>query len=658
MFIRIYKKNKENRAGPFLYRVSFFYRKILIILVVLLCIPFGLKAEMRSEHYIIFENVHHTFDGPVISGVSSSGITDSSATIIWTTDSLADSFVVYSTDSSFSASKEQGHSAKNSTNHSVELTGLDSNTTYYYRVRSERIGGGQTTSNTYSFTTLSSATEETSTGGGGVIIIDKTDKEAPQISEITVVNIRAESVEIKWQTDEEATSFIEYGQDDNYGRTYGQWEMALDHSVILNNLNPETEYHFRVLSSDSWGNLAQSDDMVFKTLSYVQEEEETGEKIPEEKKKSPEEILAEASRKALEILKKLMPEVSLNYLEENLPEDLSSIDNLLNIVPPPILSGEPRLELGADNVVIYWQTDKEANSMVAIAPEKSFDLGKEEPYTQVVGDFDNYTREHRVEIFNLKPDTVYHYQLRSKLPLGPMAKSRDFTFRTRLENLEITSLMPQVADPQTAVFRWVTNKPADSSIKFTPYRGNVLAIDEAKVIKDNSFSVIHEIKVTEFEGGIVYEIEAKSQDQEGNAAIKILPRFSTSEDDFPPEISHIKADSTLFTDQGGKVQTIISWLTNEPSTSRVYYQEGVHGGKQDFANKTLLNTDYTKKHIMVITKFKPGTVYSFRVESVDSGGNISLSSVHTLMTPKQKESIFQMILRILEETFGWLRKLR
>ena len=113
------------------------------------------------------------------------------------------------------------------------------------------------------------------------------------------------------------------------------------------------------------------------------------------------------------------------------------------------------------------------------------------------------------------------------------------------------------------------------------------------------------------------------------------------------ENGNIKADSTIFVDRGNKIQTIISWITNEPSTSRIYFQEGVHGGNVEMSESTSLNTNYTKEHVMVITKFKPGIVYSFRVESIDSGGNTIKSKLHTFMTAKKNESIIQIIMNIL-----------
>ena len=167
---------------------------------------------------------------------------------------------------------------------------------------------------------------------------------------------------------------------------------------------------------------------------------------------------------------------------------------------------------------------------------------------QIVGDSEISTTEHEVKIYNLSPDTNYHYQLRSKADLGPVAKSRDFVFKTSIEELKITSVVKQVVDNENVVFKWVTNKEADSAIKFAPYQGNVFAVDQSKTVKDNSQSVIHEIQITEFEAGVYYDVEVVSADDEGNTATELIQRFSTSEDDFPPEVLRIKAESTIFVD--------------------------------------------------------------------------------------------------------------
>jgi hypothetical protein len=636
----------------------------LSLILLILSVPFAVGAAMQSSNYIIYENVMHTFDGPVISNVSCTG-SATGMTVTWDTSVIADAFVEYSTDSGLASSKEQGSSVKNSTSHSVSVTGLSSATTYYYRAHSERINGGITIDSTIRACTTSAAPSDptpdpTPSGGGGVLIIDKTDKIPPEITNVAVTDLTNNTATISWQTNEESTSFVEYGETMAYGNTYGNWGTTTDHIVTLINLTEAKTYHFRALSSDDWGNLAKSGDYTFITSSgeeevLLTEEEEVSVEVTEEG--PPETILANASEKLIELLNKFSGQVSLNVLETTLTTQYSAINELADLIPAPILSGEPRVEVGATDVIIYWASDKEANSLVALAPESRFDPNQAEPYLQIVGDSEILTTEHEVQVFSLEPDTIYHFQLRSTPAIGPTATSRDFTFRTRLEALQITSFYSQIIDNQTAVFKWVTNKEADSAITFAPYRGNSLSVEESKTMRDNGVSVIHEVKSSDFAEGTKYDVELSSRDSDGNLATEVISLFSTSEDDFPPQISHIQTDSTIFIDRGGKIQTIISWRTNEPSTTRVYYQEGVVSSEQELINSTNLNTDYTKEHVVVITKFEPGLVYSFRVESIDSGGNPSVSRVHTFMTPKQKESIFQVILRILEETFFWVRRI-
>ena len=634
----------------------------------------SLNAALVSDSYIIHENVLHTFDGPVISGVSSS-VSGTTATVVWSTDIPADSYVIYDTSNTFANSKEQGSSDKSSTSHSVAVSGLNGTTIYYYKVKSTRTNGGVTTDNTVrSFTTgasevdtltqqLADAQQQlANTSGGGMLIIDKTDKIAPLISNIAVRNITLNSATITWKTDEEATSFIEYGQTSAYGSTYGQWEFATDHSVTLINLEPETSYNFRVLSSDGSANLTYSTNKEFATIPGT-EWEETGTDVDEEPAVSPGEeddetnIAQEATRRAIEFINRIFPEVSLNQFGPTQFSSIASLEDLANFVPAPILSGEPRIEIGGTEAIVSWTTDVDANSLVAVAPEDRYNPDADEPYIQIVGDPENLTREHEVRIYNLEPNTVYHYQIRSKGNIGPTTQSRDFVFRTGLEEFEITSYFPEVLNNESAVFKWVTNKEASSAIRYIPYRGGILAIEEAKSLSDDTLSVIHEITVRDFEAGVLYDIEISSRDRDGNLALETITGFSTSEDDLPPVIQYVRANSTIFFDESDKIQTIISWTTNEPATSKVYYQEGVHGKDTELKENTRLNINYTREHVMVISNFKPGTVYSFRVESIDSGGNESISKVHTFMTAKKRESIIQIILDILSNTFSWIKKL-
>lgn len=631
--------------------MKFCSRKIYItLLTLLLCLsPLTVlaQASYRSSSYVIYDDIHHLFSGPTITPGTAT-VDGTTVTVTWTTNVPSDSFVVYSTDAGFTNSHEQGNSSKTFTSHSVDVTGLEGETTYYYKVKSTRINGGTTEGTAGTFVTGAGAGTTTTTtttgGGGGILIIDKTDKEPPVISDIGLQLIDSNSVQIYWTTNEEATSFVEYGDSLDYGNTYGQWEYVLSHSVVLRNLKPGTEYNFRVLSSDNSGNVAYSDNVVFNTEEGLVTELPPTEVTPPEVTEGP---------SLFEFFRRLLPDL------ENTDAilDIQTLDDLSNLIPIPILSGAPEIDIGANQVTIYWSTDRDANSTIAIAPEAIYNPDATEPYQQIVGNKEDFVREHEVTIYNLEPNTLYHYQLRSKSKFGPMISSRDFTFQTSLEELEITSFFTSIVNDQTAIFRWVTNKAADSELRISPYHGNIVAADEQKVVIDNAISVIHEIRIEDFEGGVFYEVVLVSKDEIGNIATETLPRFSTSEEDLPPTISHIKTDSTVFVDRSDKIQTVISWLTSEPASSQVYYQEGVHGGDAKLIDSTPLNSSFSKEHVVVISDFDPGKVYTFRVESSDSGGNTTISKVHTFMTAKKKESIIQIILNILENTFGWVKQL-
>jgi hypothetical protein len=87
----------------------------------------------------------------IISNVSVTGITINSTTITWDTNGPSDSLVKYSTESGNYTSLKYNHN--NVTSHSINLTGLLPNTTYYFVVNSTDTSCNSNESNEYSLTT-------------------------------------------------------------------------------------------------------------------------------------------------------------------------------------------------------------------------------------------------------------------------------------------------------------------------------------------------------------------------------------------------------------------------------------------------------------------------------------------------------------------------
>ncbi len=100
----------------------------------------------------------------VISNVSATNITDTSATIIWTTDQAATSQVEYGTTTDYGSTTTLDTALL--TSHYVTLSGLTPDTLYHYRVISSNVAGSAESSD-YTFTTLAvSAPPPPPTGDG------------------------------------------------------------------------------------------------------------------------------------------------------------------------------------------------------------------------------------------------------------------------------------------------------------------------------------------------------------------------------------------------------------------------------------------------------------------------------------------------------------
>ncbi len=89
--------------------------------------------------------------GPVISAVTASNITSTSATIAWTTDQASSSLVNYGTSIAYGSASKL--SSTFVTGHSAALSGLTADTTYNYDVVSANVRGTSSTSANFTFST-------------------------------------------------------------------------------------------------------------------------------------------------------------------------------------------------------------------------------------------------------------------------------------------------------------------------------------------------------------------------------------------------------------------------------------------------------------------------------------------------------------------------
>lgn len=171
------------------------------------------------------------------------------AIIEWTTDLQADSRVEYGATTGYGM---EATDTTLTTQHLIELAALQLQTTYHFRIQSMDASGVDDRTPDFTFATLT------------------IDEEAPQPSQVEV-SARTGSAIIVWQTNESATSEIEYGEDTAYGSSAKSDEAQIEHEALLTDLKPETTYHYRIKVTDLDGNVTVSSDFTFETEAEPKE---------------------------------------------------------------------------------------------------------------------------------------------------------------------------------------------------------------------------------------------------------------------------------------------------------------------------------------------------------------------------------------------------
>jgi len=206
---------------------------------------FEVQSTDASENTATDDNngSYYTFPdttAPIISNVASTDITDTTATITWTTDEPSDSVVNYGTTTALGNTESDPALV---INHEIILSELTENTTYYYEVQSTDEGGYTATDDNggayYMFTTLIDA--------------------PPIISDVTATDITDSSATITWNTNELSDSRVNYGITTALGSAEYDPAMVTSHSITLTDLLPETIYYYEVQSTDEGGKTATDD---------------------------------------------------------------------------------------------------------------------------------------------------------------------------------------------------------------------------------------------------------------------------------------------------------------------------------------------------------------------------------------------------------------
>ncbi len=494
------------------------------------------------------------------------------------------------------------------------------------------------------------------------IASDEEDAIPPNISDVQVFEVTGTTSIITWETNELADSLVNFGLDKNYGIARDPHSDKLSHMIILENLLPGSKYYFRITSSDDTGNQGISSDYTFTTeealdikrmRGEIGEGQEEGDQEEGEKEKEMKEGNLGKGESEQEIVQEIIQMVEMISSEEA----LETVDEIIKtkaeeiISPPTIILDYADVEVGTDYAIIRWETDKEANSMVALARDENYDGELLDPYVWNEGDPDELVLEHVVEINGLIPSTVYHFQVSSKSSLGLEGKSEDKTFKTKSILPEIYNIQIAKIQEDSATIRWTTNIPCSAIIEYTNLNNS-----DTKLEGNSSYFTVHSMQLSNLIFDTYYSAIIKVESEDGEKAESDPLTFITTKDEYPPIISKVNTESTLYPGSENKIQTVASWRTDEMAQCQLFYHQGLFSVEEP--DSLAIEEDYGIKHVQVITNFLPSSVYKFWIVCSDEAGNEEKSDDFTMLTPTQEESIIDIILKNFESSFGWVKKLK
>lgn len=575
----------------------------------------NLATDKNGGTYYSFTTTYDTV-APVISNITTPIITPSSMVITWTTDELANSQVSFGTvsgnytnDTTLDASLTIGHVAT--------IESLSEETTHYFVVKSTDAAGNLATSAEQSADTTENEVQIIIvSGGGGGGVSTPVDTTPPVINSVVVEDIGPFDATVKFNINEEANGFVLYGEGFGYNKISASKTFKTSHSIKLHGLKLGTDYNFKVAAQDKFGNTGESTTFSFTT------------------------------KFATEALEELITLENLESFQDDL-EGL--IESIMPSLVPPFVSNIKISEITESSAIVGWQTNILAYGSLSYASESDYDEERDRPYAIELTQTDQKVREHQVDLSGLSPNTLYHVRAKSYLLPGAPGLSEDITFYTKASRIRPEAVRVRNT---TAEIRWGTPEETSS---FVEYRN--LTTGEINQVGENEKIREHAVSLKNLTPATTYSIRAFGYDTNNNIVEGDPIRITTRQDLIAPTISAIQINNALLPGRTDRLQTVITWITDEPSNSIVFFEEGF-GTEEELANKVGQENEFIIKHGVIITSMKPATVYRIQLLSEDESGNVTRSPIRTILTPRSSESIMDIIFKNLEETFGFLRQLQ
>ncbi|QQS61592.1 MAG: fibronectin type III domain-containing protein [Candidatus Moraniibacteriota bacterium] len=486
---------------------------------------------------------------------------------------------------------------------------------------------------------------------------------------------------ITFQTDQAANCILEYGTQSRNYQEVPQTEATgiydTLHSLHLGGLIFNTTYFYKLLCEDNLGTLIESEEKSFTTkLKQVDSGSEQAESTPPSiSGVKVKDITGESAVVSWET-----DEVSDSRVKYGTTKDLeyATIDSITGFDPTKYTTSHSVTLRGlipstkyffstgssdtAGNIGTSSQQTFQTQSPSSISSIKasSKQIGEttitwktSTPTTSIVeyGNTENYgqtrkseelKKDHEIIINNLLENSTYHFRVKGEDESKNLFSSSDSTFEPKSPP-QIKEIKIEVLSDREAKVNFLTDTLTDSLVTYK----NKNKEEDQKSEGNPSLLQTHSLTLKELTPGENYVLTVRVRDDMGNETLSDEIEFTMQKDETSPTVERVSTDSAL--SQNGKVQMIINWQTDEDASSSLIYKEG-RAGEEKTVN---VSSSPTKNHIIVLTSWKPGTLYSYKVIVKDLSGNETITKDYITLTPQTKESVVELIIKNFKEIFAW-----
>lgn len=257
----------------------------------------------------------------------------------------------------------------------------------------------------------------------------------------------------------------------------------------------------------------------------------------------------------------------------------------------PVISGVTAGNLTATSADISWTTAEAASSQVEYGLEVTYGSSTAVDGTPVMS--------HLVSVTGLNPGTTYHYRVRSADPATNEAVSTDQTLLTLPAAPTLSATTTRKGNTNYFDLSWTASAGAAS---YNVYRRDAQANGAFAVIATTTGTTYSDTLPSVTPYDLEYYVTAVNSSGESVPSNTVAAVGTTT----PPTIFNIVATPD-------RVSCVVTWETDEPATSQVLY--GTTSGR--YSDQTPEDPTLVTNHSVTVTGLQAGTLYYFKVVSVD-----------------------------------------